>query len=165
MCKLWESSPEKKTWLSLRSAWTVLKPLQFSLRFNGRKGSKKSVFCYSIWESSVICSNAPAKGLFHECIKMMIKVTPITKLLEVPNQHCDISLWDEAGCFHPNQVQLPLCLCKCLHHAGNPLRIEIMSLEAALFSCHQSRLGINLTYTSEKILMWNMWCASYRHSG
>jgi len=40
----------------------------------------------------IICSNAPAKGLFHECIKIMIKVTPIAKLQEVPNQHCDISL-------------------------------------------------------------------------
>ena len=28
-------------------------------------------------------------------------ITSIAKLLEVPNQHCDISRWDEAGCFHP----------------------------------------------------------------
>lgn len=87
-----------------------------------------------------------------ESIKLMVKVTSIAKLLEAPNQHCDISLRDEVGRFHPNQVQLPLCLCKCLHHAGNPLRIEIMRLETALFSCHQSRLGIKLTCTSKHIL-------------
>ena len=157
MCKLWESSPEKKTWLSLRSAWTVLKPLQFSLRFKGRKGSKKSVLCYSIWESSVpmrlrrvYSMNASKWWLQLQNYKRF--PTNIATFPSRMKQDTHI------------RSNFP-CLCKCLHHAGNPLRIEIMRLETALFSCHQSRLGINLTYTSEKILMWNSWCASYGHSG